>query len=137
MKVNIILGFFIVAFASEFASADTLDFWYAFYNNKKIKEFSEISNERIISIVSNDVKENDSISVAYHPDAPCDCKTELLIYDDNKLVLKSKPGRNTFDKLSFSLKDLLAKNPNSKTFKVYYAEEYRRSNFLLFNILLK
>jgi len=59
---------FILALATNVAKADMADFWHVYYNGVKIKEFSEVQNNREITLKIKDIKKTDSLTIMYYND---------------------------------------------------------------------
>jgi len=114
---------------TNFVKPDTVDFWHVYYNDVKIKEFSQYSNNKEITLRIKDIKKADSLTIMYYNDFhytldSTACKTEVEIEDIDKSVFlkgviwnKGLQGAS----LKISISDLVVTDRKSPFFAYYYA----------------
>jgi hypothetical protein len=103
---------------------DTIDYWYVYFNNKKIHEYNAYDKYEIV-LKMDLLNLQDSITVRYGSDTPCiECFIYLEVKSDRQTILAVK-NQGEFNPLSFSLKRLIEeKKKSGKTyFDVFYYEE--------------
>ncbi|MBS1771704.1 MAG: hypothetical protein JST82_02500 [Bacteroidetes bacterium] len=109
---------------------DTVDYLQAKYNGKDLKIGLQYNSVDTIIIPFKRVKANDSISIRYMRDTPCnDCLTILSIEGDYGGILAAT-GNGTGDWITFSVKELVKFHfaENRDRFVVYYLEAGRGAN---------
>ena len=110
--------------------ADTIDYWHVYYNNKKIKDYTQYSKKRAIIFKLEKIKSNDTLKIKYFRDTPCqDCDTYLVIEDGKHNLILTIKGKGTFNPISFSLNKLVAfkRKSNNDSFEIYYFETTTKS----------
>lgn len=121
--------------------SDTIDFWHVFYNNKLIKEYSGYNFGQPLIIKIDSIKAEDSITVKFFRDTPCnDCDSYLIIEYPflNKAFIAH--GNYTICPLKLSLSDLkkiLIKSSVKRLFEVFYLDVTNNYKIKLFDLKLE
>lgn len=101
--------------------ADTIEYCHVYYNHTLRWDFGIHNSHYKITILKNDVHNNDSIQVYYFDDTPCgDCSPELVLQEGNRFKFIKEKAQC----FSFAIKDLLslAAEQNSNRVLVLYKE---------------
>lgn len=128
---------------AQMAKADTSDFWHVYYNETVIQECNQFSGGQTITIRSDSIKRNDSITVKYFHDFWCfDCPTFLIVKNEMQEIILLSKSKGTFKPVSFALHDLAAfmQQYSNNSFEVFYYEGEIRDmadGILLFRIKLE
>jgi hypothetical protein len=101
------------------ARADSIDYWHIHYNGHEAAVFHQYKHPEL-NLARMDVSANDSISLRYFRDTPCeDCETRLVLQaGDSSLVLGR--GRGTFQPVHFKVNQLL--QSGQETLHIWYEE---------------
>ncbi|WNM18189.1 hypothetical protein [Flavobacterium capsici] len=124
MKKYILLFFL---FSSLIAKADTIATWNVFYNNKLLKQFNENPALNEIKIKLLEYKLGDYLAIQYGDDTPShDCKYELVVATDTKLVVFSLTTKDKYELMKIDLKEIIADfkswSSPQKFYLVYFTE---------------
>jgi hypothetical protein len=140
---RILVIFILIIGLANIVKADTCDFWHVYYNDVKIKEFAQYSNNKEITLKIKDIKNTDSLTIMYFNDFhytidSTDCMTEVEFEDSNKFVILKGYIMNKVLQgapLKISIFDLLVSARKSPFFAYYYACTIEnRPKILLFKI---
>lgn len=119
---------------THIAKADTLSYWHVYYNDLKIKEYvkySDLTND-FIKLNLKEIKQNDTITVLYYSDTPCNtCKTNIYIIDEKKknIVLCNRIDER--NPMKISVFDLIKYKLQNEV-NVYYESDKFKGEILLF-----
>lgn len=101
------------------ASADTIDYWHIHYNGHEAAVFHQYKHPEL-NLARMDVAANDSISLRYFRDTPCeDCETRLVLQAGDSSIVLGR-GRGTFQPVHFKVQQLL--HTHSETLHIWYEE---------------
>jgi hypothetical protein len=113
-----------------------------FYNETKIKEYSQYSKGEIVFKIK-DIKKTDSLTVNYFRDSPCNgCETRVTIVNEEQFVITKGLGFGTLNPIKVSVYNLLLYHlkVNKDEFEVFYEEVQPTKSsvkFLIFKIKLE
>ena len=141
MTIILTILFSIFVFFSS-VKADTINYWHVYFNNTKIKEYSQYSKGEIVFNIK-DIKKIDSLTVNYFRDTPCNnCETKVTIVNEEQFVITKGLGIGTLNPIKVSVYDLLLYHlkVNKDKFEVFYEEVQSTKHsvkFLIFKIKLE
>jgi hypothetical protein len=124
------------------AKADTIDYWQVYYNESKIKEYTQYSKGEIVLKIK-EIKKTDTLTVKYFRDTPCDdCETQVAIENGKHLVITTGKGLGTFNPIKISVYDLLQYHlkADKAIYEAFYQEGQvtsRAQRVLIFRIKLE
>ncbi len=120
--------------------SDTICFWHVSLNNKIVNQFNELTKYPSITIKRSDVNQSDSITIRFYKDTPCyDCKINLSINNDHKMIIEQTSNIGTFSPLTINLFELInsKENQTSTYFEFYYYEKSRKFERYLLKLIIK
>ena len=101
------------------AKADTIDYWHIHYNGHEAAVFHQYKHPEL-NLARMDVAANDSISLRYFRDTPCeDCETRLVLQVGDSSVILGR-GRGTFQPVHFKVNQLL--QTGQEVLHIWYEE---------------
>ena len=137
---KIILSLFILMYLQCNCFSDTICYWHVSLNKNILKQFNEITESPLITIIRSDVNQFDSLTIRFYKDTPCnDCKGNLLINNDHKVIIEKASIIGTFSPLTINLFELINSRENkiSKYFEFYYYEKSRKFERYILKLIIK
>jgi hypothetical protein len=133
--MNKLLAIFLLFSGASVAKADTIDYWHIHYNGLEAAVFHQYKHPEL-NLARMDVSANDSISLRYFRDTPCeDCETRLVLQTGDSTMILGR-GRGTYQPVHFKVNQLL--HTGQEILYIWYEEgavpDQRRRLVMVINL---
>jgi hypothetical protein len=118
---------------SGFCQSDTISYWHVSLDKKVIAEFSVVTENPSVEIITSDLSKNSILTVEYFRDTQChDCRPCLTICNTEDEVLFKIKRSETLNKQNLKLTRLIKLYTKGKysSFRIYRKEPPFQDQYL-------
>mgnify|MGYP001555664022 CR=1 FL=1 len=129
---RVLLFLFVLIGLSATAKADTIDFYWVFYNDTVWAKLNGVMNNTELHLNGTGIKADDSITIKYTTDTPCPgCHHTLAVKDENGNKIEELDKNGSWVPFTFSIRKFSHSYKPPSSYSFYY------DGRLLFKLLIE